>query len=315
MINIVFWGTPDIGLKSLEYLYNSDKIHVQAVVTQPDKPAGRGHKITMSPIKRFVLENNIPVFQPKSIRKEPEIMDALRKLEPDFFVTFAFGQILSQEVLDIPKYETINLHASLLPKYRGANPIQRVIIEGEKETGICTMVTELALDAGAICIKKPIKIPDDMTCEDLYEQISNDSPELIEETLIGIYENKLTPTPQCEDGVCFANKLNKEECKIDWSKSAIDIHNLIRGVFRCPSAFFTLNNKMIKVLKSEVGEKRQPESYYADFVPGAVVGKLKDGIEVLTGDGILKLITVKPEGKGEMRAIDWFHGVQGVKTL
>ena len=315
MINIVFFGTPDIGLKSLDYLFKSDKINVQAVVTQPDKPSGRGHKITMSPIKRYALENDIPVFQPKSIRKEPEIMDALRKLEPDFFVTFAFGQILSQEVLDIPKYETINLHASLLPKYRGANPIQRVIIDGEKETGICTMITELGLDCGDVCIKKPIPIPDNMTCEDLYNQISEDSPELIEETLIGIVENSLCPTPQCEDGVCMANKLNKEECKIDWSKSAKDIHNLVRGVYRCPSAFFSLNNKLVKVLTTEVVEPRQEASFYTDFIPGTVVGKLKDGIEVLTGDGIIKLITVKPEGKGEMRAVDWFHGVQGVKNL
>jgi len=123
MINIVFFGTPDIGLKSLEYLFNSERINVLAVVTQPDKPAGRGQKLMMSPIKRFALENNITVFQPKSIRKEPEIIDALKNLKPDFFVTFAFGQILSQEVLDVPKYETINLHASMLPKYRGANPI------------------------------------------------------------------------------------------------------------------------------------------------------------------------------------------------
>ena len=315
MINIVFFGTPDIGLKSLEYLFNSDKINIQAVVTQPDKPSGRGHKITMSPIKRFALENDIPVFQPKSIRKEPSVIEGLKKLQPDFFVTFAFGQILSQEVLDIPKYETINLHASMLPKYRGANPIQRVIIDGEKETGICTMITELGLDCGDVCIKKPIPIPDNMTCEDLYNQISEDSPELIEATLIGIVENSLCPTPQCEDGVCMANKLSKEECKIDWSKSAKDIHNLVRGIYRCPSAFFSLNNKLVKVLTTEVVEPRQEASFYEDFIPGTVVGKLKDGIEVLTGDGIIKLITVKPEGKGEMRAVDWFHGVQGVKNL
>ena len=128
MIRVVFFGTPAIALKSLEYLYNSDKIEIAAVVTQPDKPAGRGHKLSMSVIKQFALEHNIPVFQPKSIRKEQDIQDALKALKPDFFVTFAFGQILSQEVLDIPKYETINLHASLLPKYRGANPIQRAII-------------------------------------------------------------------------------------------------------------------------------------------------------------------------------------------
>ena len=127
-ISIVFFGTPDIGLPSLEHFYNSKKFEVLAVVTQPDKPSGRGHKLTPSPVKVFAQEHNLPIFQPKSIRKEPEIINALKSLKPDFFVTFAFGQILSQEVLDIPKYETINLHVSLLPKYRGANPIQRAII-------------------------------------------------------------------------------------------------------------------------------------------------------------------------------------------
>ena len=184
MINIVFFGTPDIGLKSLEYLYNSDNINVLAVVTQPDRPAGRGQKLTMSPIKQFALTKNIPIFQPKSIRKEPEIIEKLKNLKPDFFVTFAFGQILSQEVLDIPKYETINLHASLLPKYRGANPIQRAIINGDKKTGICTMITELGLDCGDICMREIIKIPNEMNCVDLYELISEKSPQLIEKTLI-----------------------------------------------------------------------------------------------------------------------------------
>ena len=179
MINIVFFATPYIALKSLEYLYNSSEINVLAVVTQPDKPAGRGHKISMSPVKQFALEKNLPVFQPKSIRKEPDIINELKKLNPDFFVTFAFGQILSQEVLDIPKYATINLHASLLPKYRGANPIQRAIINGDKETGICTMITELGLDCGDVCLKDMISIPDDMTCEDLAQIISDKSPLLM----------------------------------------------------------------------------------------------------------------------------------------
>ena len=179
MINIVFFGTPAIALKSLEYLYNSDKINVLAVVTQPDKPAGRGHKISMSVIKQFALEHNLPVFQPKSIRKEPEIQEELKKLNPDFFVTFAFGQILSQEVLDIPKYETINLHASLLPRYRGANPIQRAIINGDKETGVCTMITELGLDCGDVCLREKFEIPNDMNCVDLFEKISEVSPKLL----------------------------------------------------------------------------------------------------------------------------------------
>ena len=304
MINIVFFGTPDIGLKSLEHFYNSDTFNVQAVVTQPDKPSGRGHKLTPSPIKQFAVEHNIPVFQPKSIRKEPDIIEALKNLAPDFFVTFAFGQILSQEVLDIPKFETINLHVSLLPKYRGANPIQRAIINGDKETGICTMITELGLDCGDICMKYPIEITPNMNCVELFELCAANSPELLEKTLIGIKEGTLKPVPQCEDGVCFADKLQKEECKIDWTKSAQEIHNLVRGVYKCPGAFFDYNGKIIKVLETE------PLNENISGKIGSFVRFSKLGIDVKTGNGLLRLIKVKPEGKGEMLARDWANGIK-----
>lgn len=302
MIKIVFFGTPDIGLKSLEYLYNSDKIDVLAVVTQPDKPAGRGHKLQMSPIKKFAVEKNIPVFQPKSIRKEFDIQEELKKLKPDFFVTFAFGQILSQEVLDIPKYETINLHASLLPRYRGANPIQRAIINGDKETGICTMITELGLDCGDICQKLVIPISDTMNCEELWNEIAEKSPKMIEETLERLQNKTLTPQKQCEDGVCMANKLTKEECLIDWTKTNIEIHNLIRGICRCPSAYFLFNEKIIKVIESEAVD--------GSGEVGKIVNHSKEGVDIACGKGLLRLIKVKPEGKGEMFAKDWYNGVK-----
>ena len=302
MIKIVFFGTPDIGLKSLEYLHKSDKIDVLAVVTQPDKPAGRGHKLQASPIKKYALENGLPVFQPKSIRKEFDIQEELKKLEPDFFVTFAFGQILSQEVLDIPKYETINLHASLLPRYSGANPIQRAIINGDKETGICTMITELGLDCGDICQKLVIPISDTMNCEELWNEIAEKSPEMIEQTLIGLKNGTLIPEKQCEDGVCMANKLTKEECEIDWCKSNIQIHNLVRGVCRCPSAFFYYNDKLIKVIETIPTNE--------DIPTGKIRFNSKDGIDVGCGIGAIRLLKVKPEGKGEMSARDWFNGVK-----
>lgn len=301
MINIVFFGTPAIALKSLEYLYNSDKINVLAVVTQPDKPAGRGHKIQMSVIKQFALEHNLPVFQPKSIRKEPEIQEELKKLNPDFFVTFAFGQILSQDVLDIPKYETINLHASLLPRYRGANPIQRAIINGDKETGICTMITELGLDCGDVCMREKIEIPNDMTCVDLFEKISDISPTLLEKTLVGLVEKTIIPEKQCETGVCMANKLTKEETKIDWTKPAEEIHNLVRGIYKFPSAYFMHNDKVIKVLETRVIE--------GNGTCGEFVKVTKEGIEVGCGKDCLLLIKIKPEGKGEMFAKDWANGL------
>lgn len=302
MIKIVFFGTPDIGLKSLEHLYNSDKIDVLAVVTQPDKPAGRGHKLQMSPIKKFAVEKNIPVFQPKSIRKEFDIQEELKKLEPDFFVTFAFGQILSQEVLDIPKYETINLHASLLPRYRGANPIQRAIINGDKKTGICTMITELGLDCGDICQKLVIPISDTMNCEELWNEIAEKSPKMIEDTLEGLQNKTLTPQKQCEDGVCMANKLTKEECLIDWTKTNIEIHNLIRGICRCPSAYFLFNEKIIKVIESEAVD--------GSGEVGKIINHSKEGVDIACGKGLLRLIKVKPEGKGEMFAKDWYNGVK-----
>ena len=302
MINIVFFGTPAIALKSLEYLYNSEKINVLAVVTQPDKPAGRGHKLTMSPIKEFALQKELPVFQPKSIRKEPDIQEELKKLKPDFFVTFAFGQILSQEVLDIPRYETINLHASLLPKYRGANPIQRAIINGDKETGICTMITELGLDCGDVCLREVIQIPDNMTCVDLFEEISEKSPELIEKTLIGLIDKTITPQKQCEEGICTANKLTKEETLIDWSMPAREIHNLVRGIYKFPSAYFVHNNKIVKVLETRVVE--------GNGACGEFVRFSKDVVEVGCGKDCILLVKVKPEGKGEMFARDWANGIR-----
>ncbi len=303
-ISIVFFGTPDIGLPSLKHFYNSNKFEVLAVVTQPDKPSGRGNKLIPSPIKSFALEKNIPIFQPKSIRKEPDIINALRSLKPDFFVTFAFGQILSQEVLDIPKYETINLHVSLLPKYRGANPIQRAIMNGDKLTGICTMITELGLDCGDICMKEPITITPNMNCVELFDICATHSPILLEQTLIGIKNGTLTPEKQSEYGICFADKLKKEECLIDWSKSAIEIHNLVRGVYNCPGAFFKYKDKIIKVMETEPIDE-EISGNNGDFVR---ISKL--GIDVKTGDGLLRLKKVKPEGKSAMNARDWANGLK-----
>ena len=302
MIRVVFFGTPQISLKSLEYLYNSDEIDVVAVVTQPDKPAGRGHKLSMSCVKQFALAQDLPVFQPKSIKKDFDVQKALKDLNPDFFVTFAFGQILSQEVLDIPKYETINLHASLLPKYRGANPIQRAIINGDTETGICTMITELGLDCGDVCLRYVIPISDTMNCEELFGQISELSPELLKNTLIGLVNNTIIPCPQGEAGVCLASKLTKEETLIDWFKSAQDIHNLVRGIYKFPSASFVYNDKLIKVLQTKVVN--------GSGNPGEFVDVTKEGVKVACGEDCLLVMKVKPEGKGEMNARDWFNGLK-----
>ena len=196
----------------------------------------------------------------------------------------------------------INLHASLLPKYRGANPIQRAIINGDKETGICTMITELGLDCGDVCLKEVISIPDNMTCVDLFEEISSKSPELIEKTLVGLKQGTIIPQKQCENGVCMANKLTKEETLIDWSKPAKEIHNLVRGIYKFPSAYFMHNNKIIKVLETQVVN--------GEGACGEFVRFSKDGIVVGCGKDCILLVKVKPEGKGEMLARDWANGIK-----
>lgn len=308
MIKVVFFATPKIALKSLDYLIKSDKIDVLAIITQPDKPTGRGQKVASPPVKEYAIEHNIPVFQPASIRKDFELQEQLKKLNPDFFVTFAFGQILSKEVLSIPKYSTINLHASLLPLYRGANPIQRALINGDTKTGICTMITEEGLDCGAICLKDEIEITENMNYEELFELISARSPELIEITLLSFKNNELHPLAQCCENISYAHKIKKEEAQIDWSKSAREIHNLVRGLYKSPSAHCFFRGKMIKILETRAHDnsKKLPTG-------GHIVGLVKkEGVFVATTDGYLQILRVKPEGKGEMSALDWANGLKNL---
>lgn len=308
MIKVVFFATPDIALKSLDYLVKSDKIDVLAVVAQPDKPAGRGHKLTPPPIKQYALEHNIVVFQPVSIRKDLETQEKLKELKPDFFVTFAFGQILSKEVLAIPKYATINLHASLLPLYRGANPIQRALINGDKKTGICTMVTEEGLDCGAICLRDEIDITENMNYEELFELISQKSPELIEVTLLNIKDGALHPMEQHHEKATYAPKIKKEDAQIDWTKKAREIHNLVRGLYKFPSAHSYFRGKLVKIMETRVVDEEIPTGFVGET--GEITRIVKEGIEVATTEGVLLVTKVKPEGKGEMFARDWANGVK-----
>lgn len=309
MIKVIFFATPKIALKSLDYLVKSDRIDVLAVVTQPDKPSGRGHKILPSPIKEYALEHKIPVFQPHSIKKETDIQEELKKLSPDFFVTFAFGQILSKEVLQIPKYATINLHASLLPMYRGANPIQWALINGDKKTGICTMITEEGLDCGAICLKDEIEITENMNYVELFELISQKSPELIEMTLLNIKSGALQPTAQCCENITYAHKIKKEDSKIDWSKSAVQIHNFVRGLYKFPSAYTAFKGKNIKIMETEVNEGINNIN---KLQQGEIFEVCKQGIRVATIDGVLLIKKLKPEGKPEMSAQDWANGIKNL---
>lgn len=308
MIKIIFFATPKIAIKSLDYLVKSDKIEVLAVVTQCDKPAGRGHKILPPPVKEYALEHNIPVFQPHSLRKDFEVQEELKKLNPDFFVTFAFGQILSKDVLHIPKFATINLHASLLPLYRGANPIQRALINGDKKTGICTMVTEEGLDCGDICLRNEIDITENMNYEELFELIAQKAPELIEMTLLSIKSGELQPIEQHHEKATYAHKIKKEDAKIDWTKPASEIHNWVRGLYKFPSAYCFFRNKSVKIMETRVADDEIPEGFLGRA--GEIIRVCKEGIEVATVQGVLLITRVKPEGKGEMSARDWVNGLK-----
>jgi len=303
MIKIVFFGTPHIAVNSLDYLIHCDDIEVSAVVTQQDKVQGRGYKLIAPPIKQCAEKYNIKVLQPEKLKNDVEIIQKLKDLKPDFFITFAFGQILSQEVLDIPKYATINLHASLLPKYRGANPIQRAIYNGDKITGITTMLTVLALDAGDICLQENIEITQNMNCDELAEIISKNSPKLIHKTITDFYNQKLIPTKQNEEEVSFANKFKKEDGLIDWTKSAQEIHDHVRALYGWPSAYFVKNNKTIKVIKTSVVENSENK-------PLKVLNISKDGILISTKENALLIEKVKPEGKGEIFAHEWVNGAR-----
>lgn len=302
-IKIIFLATPDIALESFKYFINSPDYCVCALVSQKAKAQNRGKKIIERNITKLAKENNIPVFEPDKISKEKDIIEKLKSYNPDFLITFAFGQILSQEVIDIAKYATINLHASLLPLYRGANPICQAIMDGCSKTGITTMKTVLELDAGDICLQKEIDITPEMNVVELMNIISLESPLLLDKTLKGLYKGNLKPIKQDSSKATFTKKIKKEEKIIDWSMDAQKLHDKIRAMYQINTNHTTFNNKIIKILKTQV------VPYQSNNI-GTIVKIEKDGIVVECKNNALKIITLKPEGKGEMNATDWVRGAR-----
>jgi len=309
-MKIIFLGTPEIAVPSLSYLIQKEDIEILAVVSQPNKPVGRGLKLCTTAICTEAICFDIPVFQPQSIRKDPELIKKLKDLQPDFFITFAFGQILSQEVLDIPKYGTINLHASLLPKYRGANPIQAPIVNGDKFTGITTMLTEIGVDTGAIVLQKEIEITENMTTPELTEIISKLSPKLLYESLKGLYEEKIVPVAQNNNEVTHAPKVSKEDGMINWEDSTENIHNKVRAFKPWPSTFTYINGCCIKITETKINASLNIEENIKKNSYGEITGKINNGIGVVTGNGIITVTKVQPAGKKEMDALSWFNGAR-----
>ena len=263
-MRIVFMGTPDFSVPALRAIVEAGH-QVTAVVTQPDKPKGRGKDVQMTPVKIQALEYGIPVYQPVKV-KTPEFVEVLKKEAPDAIVVIAFGQILSKEILDLPKYGCVNIHASLLPKYRGAAPIQWAVIDGEKETGVTTMMMDVGLDTGDILETKVIPLDPKETSGSLFEKLSEAGGPLILSTLEKLEKGTITRTPQGESGTSYAKMLTKTLGDINWTMSASAIERLIRGLNPWPSAYTFYNGKTLKIWDADVLDETIP----ADAVPGQV---------------------------------------------
>ena len=298
-MNIIFMGTPDFALPTLQQLHESDH-HVLAVVTQPDRPKGRNRKPAPPPVKQFAVEHGFPVLQPETIM--PDLIKALGDLEPDFIIVVAFGQILKKDLLALPRHFCINLHSSLLPKYRGAAPINWAIINGDKETGVTTMKMDTGLDTGDTLLswKTPIRDKDD--AQSLHDTLAREGARLVLETLRQLEEENLQPVPQDSNLSSYAPKLRKEDGLIDWSKSAAEIHNRIRGLEPWPGAYTFSKSKRLRIYKTEMAPSGSGDQ-------AGKIARISDhGIEVGTGDGRILVTQLQPEGKKRMAAKSFLAG-------
>ena len=313
-MRIVFMGTPDFSVPALKALAEAGH-QVIAVVTQPDKPKGRGKEVQMTPVKIQAMEYGIPVYQPAKVR-EASFVEVLKGLEADVYVVIAFGQILPKAVLELPKYGCINIHASLLPKYRGAAPIQWCVIDGERETGITTMMMDVGLDTGDMLEKAVIPIEEKETGGSLHDKLSMAGGDLILSTLKKLEEGTLVRTPQTDEGTCYAKMLTKSLGDIDWNQGAVSIERLIRGLNPWPSAYTMWNGKTIKIWAADVIAGREAADFLSESgvpaetgtAPGTVVCSDKRGLVVCTGGGLLSIRELQMEGKKRMDTPAFLRG-------
>ncbi len=299
-MKILFWGTPDFAVPTLKKLYES-KHELLGVVTQPDRPKGRGRALQPSPVKQYALEKGIQILQPEKA-SNPKFVDDLYQFRSDMFIVIAYGQILRREVLEIPKWFCMNIHASLLPKYRGAAPINRSILNGDIETGITTMKMDEGMDTGDMLLKRIVPIRSDDDAVTLAEKLSQVGGELALETLGLLMEGKLSLTSQNDSEATLAPKLKKEEGLISWKKSSEILHNQVRGFLPWPGAYTFYGSKRISIIKSEAISGDESDE------PGVVARVSDYGIEVGTGKGRLVIKELKPEGKGVMPAQSFLRG-------
>lgn len=300
-MKIIFMGTPDFSVPTLETLIQSGH-EVAAVVTQPDKPKGRGKEIQMSPVKETALKYHIPVYQPVRARDQ-EFVEEMRALQPDVMVVIAFGQILSKELLEVPKFGCVNIHASLLPAYRGAAPIQWAVINGDEETGITTMMMDVGMDTGDMLEKKVVKLDPKETGGSLFDRLSLLGGDLILSTLQKMEDGTLVRTPQEHEKATYVKKISKTFGDIDWTMKAQEIERLVRGLNPWPSAYTHWNGKMLKVWEADVLPDSEEKA-----APGTVLEACGDSLKVQTGHGILKITSLQLEGKKRMDTAAFLRG-------
>ena len=306
-MRIVFMGTPDFAAASLKKLIDK-KYDIIGVVTQPDKQVGRGKKIVFSPVKQVAIENNLPVYQPIKA-KEESFVNEIKELNPDVIVVVAYGQILSKEFLEIPKQGCINVHVSLLPKYRGAAPIEWTIINGETESGVTTMYMAKGLDTGDMIEKTVVPIADTDTGVTLHDKLADAGAELILSTLSKLEDHTAIRTPQDDSLSCYASMLKKEMGELDFTKDAASLERLIRGLQPWPVAYTKMNQKTVRIYEASVCE--QPEEALEDgtqIVPGMIVRVTKKNFTVACGNGALMIRKLQPEGKKPMDCAAFLAG-------
>lgn len=303
-MKIVFMGTPDFSVGALEALVAAGH-EVTAVVTQPDKAKGRSGQMQFPPVKECALRYNIPVLQPVKIR-QPESVEELKKYEADVFIVAAFGQILSREILELPRFGCINIHASLLPKYRGASPINWCIINGEKETGVTIMQMNDGVDEGDILSQVTVPIAEDETAQSLFDKLSKAGAKLLVDTLPRLERGEITPIAQNDAESSHTKMMKKSFGEIDWSKSAVEIERLVRGLNSWPSAYTYINGKSVKLWRCEVADREFDGSGEA----GTLVKVTKDTVEAACGKGILRICELQLEGKKRMEIKTFLLGNQ-----
>ena len=304
-MRVIFMGTPDFAVSSLQALLTRHE--VVAVVTQPDKPKGRGKKLQPTPVKAVALEHGIPVLQPVKVR-EPEVIEQLRGYGADLIAVTAFGQILPEEILNMPKYGCINVHASLLPKYRGAGPIQWAVINGEKESGVTTMYMCREIDKGDMLLKDTVTLDPKETGDSLHDKLSMMGGPLLLKTIDQLEDGSAVRIPQCEEESTYAPKLEKTMGNIDWTMDADRIERLVRGLNSWPGTFTKIHGKTVKIWDCDVVCQETLTESQAAAMPGTVIVSEKDQLIVKAGNGALSLRMLQPEGKKNMTVDAYLRG-------